>query len=174
MAYLIIQCVLIIRVDTFIGDVMKSITEHLLKYQIELQQLKNAGMEVVGYVRKSKSTKAEKPGDRVRLLQQMVERLKERSHCDKVFVSPFCSSHDILSSRDLPRPVDILQNLKNVSGTMQGRRNRRKEKKSANPLCRCDQDLFAFLTIAERDVCLVALDFAGLTTNNNDLHDFIK
>ncbi|KAI9490114.1 hypothetical protein BDB00DRAFT_918270 [Zychaea mexicana] len=71
--------------------VIIEIKDHLSRYQAEIQDMKNAGIEVLGYVRKSPS-QGKNDNNRVKLLQQMVSRLQERSRVDKVYVSPCCTS----------------------------------------------------------------------------------
>lgn len=72
----------------------------------------------MGYARKSIGK--EDDDTRVRLLQEMVKKLMERSLVNKVFVSPRSSVSEVISTRDMDEPV-ILQQLKNVDGNTQGR-----------------------------------------------------
>ncbi|KAL1926451.1 hypothetical protein VTP01DRAFT_5780 [Rhizomucor pusillus] len=112
--------------------------------------MKQDGFSVIGYCRKSCTN--DDNGTRVRLLQTMVDRLQEKSLVDRVFVSPFSSADEEINSRDTQGNFAMNQ-LENVSGNT--------------------QDLISFLTIT-RKVCLIILDFAGLTTNVEDLKRFIK
>jgi hypothetical protein len=61
--------------------------------------MKEEGYQMVGYVRKS--PRKEAVGDRIRLLQYMISRLKERSRVDKVFMSTCCNSNDPIAERDM-------------------------------------------------------------------------
>ena len=93
-------------------DVTASISQSLTKFRTEMTNIKDADFECIGYVRKSPPRTNEKPENRVRLLQQMINRLQERSMVQKVFVSPNCSSGQALNDRDVPQPKDVLQKLK--------------------------------------------------------------
>ncbi|KAG2218961.1 hypothetical protein INT45_008385 [Circinella minor] len=112
--------------------------------------LKNEGFSIIGYARKSPGKDNE--ANRVRCLRSMCDRLVERSLVDVVFISSCCKAADPLAERDRTKNCDILSTL-NVAGDM--------------------QDLLLF--IAEKPkICLVVLDFAGLTTNILDLNEFLK
>jgi hypothetical protein len=96
-----------------------AITEYLPRYKIFTQNLKSEGFILVGYVRKS-------PGDedietRTRLLQDMVDKLYDRSQVDKVFVSQMSYSDEPIASRDLQNEVDLVKELKGAEGTTQGK-----------------------------------------------------
>lgn len=73
---------------------------------------------IVGYARKSKATRESDEG-RVRLLQMMASRLKERSHVQRTYVIVSCNSKDPMSMRDMPR-LELIDKIDNVDGTMQG------------------------------------------------------
>ncbi|KAG0193421.1 hypothetical protein DFQ28_005425, partial [Apophysomyces sp. BC1034] len=74
-------------------------------------------MEIIGYARKSKAT-TEDDKDRVRLLQLMVKRLKERSHVQRTYIALSCDNEEPLSTRDMPQPTTIHQ-IEGIDGTMQ-------------------------------------------------------
>ncbi|KAG0162487.1 hypothetical protein DFQ28_001193 [Apophysomyces sp. BC1034] len=134
------------------ATIVQSITETLIKHQRQIQAMKDSGIIIVGYARKSKTP--EKDCDRVRLLQEMTLKLQSRSLADRIYVSPRTSSDELLRSRDMPRPQSLLDALNNVNGTT--------------------QDLFELLATTTSKICLVAIDFAGLSTNENDIYELIK
>ncbi|KAL1932396.1 hypothetical protein VTP01DRAFT_9452 [Rhizomucor pusillus] len=93
--------------------------------QKKLERLKNNGIEIDGYVPKSKANKDGNAENRVRLLQRMVQRLQKRSSADRIYVSPICTSSDPLAARDMPMPIEIINSLKDIQGTMQGTKGNR-------------------------------------------------
>ncbi|CEJ02776.1 hypothetical protein RMCBS344292_16771 [Rhizopus microsporus] len=97
----------------------------------------------VGYVRKSVS----KEGDatREKLLTAMITKLKEKLLCRKVFVSPFSSADKRDKSMKSSKFVESLKR----DGTT--------------------QDLLLFLASKTRLVRLVAINYAGLSTNVEDV-----
>ncbi|KAI8984175.1 hypothetical protein BDF20DRAFT_934379 [Mycotypha africana] len=76
----------------------------------------------------------------------MVQCLKERSLCDMVFVSCSCSAAAELASRDMN--VNTAGLLKKLIA------------------------MLSYINSSEIDICLVVIDFAGLSTNVNDNTDF--
>ncbi|CAO3588449.1 unnamed protein product [Absidia cylindrospora] len=88
------------------------------------------------------------------LLNRMVCCLRERSLCDKVFVSSSCYASDSLVSRDVNRKTNVLSTSTSVDGNI--------------------QDMISYISTEEQNLCLVTLDFAGLSTDVNDLHSFIR
>ncbi|ORY97457.1 hypothetical protein BCR43DRAFT_489804 [Syncephalastrum racemosum] len=84
----------------------------------------------------------------------MAGRLLERSLVDKVFVSPVCKSQQPMHLRDYGLQDDQMQILKQYADGS-------------------TQDLLRYLASAKK-VCLVVVDYAGLTTKVEDLHDFIS
>lgn len=78
-------------------------------------------MIIIGYARKSLNNASQE--SRVQCLQTMVNRLRQRSLATKVFVSPASAANDPISSRDTPRQQDILDQLKEIDGTTQGKRH---------------------------------------------------
>ncbi|KAI8079892.1 uncharacterized protein BX664DRAFT_303026 [Halteromyces radiatus] len=135
--------------DELIDDVVKAIKDYIPNYQAHIKNLKEDGFQIIGYCRKSRTN--EDDDTRLRLLQDMINRLKQRSLVDKVFVSPYSSAGENLNARDAQTKFDIHQ-LKNASGTT--------------------QDLISYLA-ATKKVCMVVLDFAGLTTNVKDLKQWL-
>ncbi|KAI8388004.1 uncharacterized protein BYT42DRAFT_543383 [Radiomyces spectabilis] len=119
-----------------------------------LKYLKKAGADLVtvGYARKSPGK--ESCAVRVRCLQLMINKLRTRYRCAKIFVSPSCYAYDRFDERDLKDEPDIINNLKFIKGTM--------------------QDLIVRLNTKQQPIRLVILDYAGLSTNVSDIHHFIK
>ncbi|KAL0089182.1 hypothetical protein F4703DRAFT_1733487, partial [Phycomyces blakesleeanus] len=108
--------------------------------------LKENGHEIVGYIRKSTGEKDDIT--RIRLLNQISVNLRERSLVTKVFASFSCESNQPLLARDLKKNTGVLSGII-ADGDMQG------EKK-------------------EKKICIVVIDFTGLTTNPEDLEQFLK
>ncbi|KAI9489340.1 hypothetical protein BDB00DRAFT_770731, partial [Zychaea mexicana] len=78
--------------------IVEKITKALQHYQRSIRRMKHEEYEIVGYCRKSPDNEAAR--DRLRLMQHMVGRLRERSLVDKVFVSLSCKSNQPISERD--------------------------------------------------------------------------
>jgi hypothetical protein len=148
--------------DDHVDDIVK----YLPRYQDHIKALKEEGHVIVGYCRKS-------PGDdknRTMLLQAMIDRLKERSLTVKCYVSLVSSASKPLSSRDLQDTTSILKDIHCAEGNTQGIYFGMFMRKSIDGDAKIySADLISFLTSTECSVCLVAVDFAGLTTNPNDL-----
>lgn len=82
-------------------ELVRSIAEHLPKYQQFLSKLKDEGYQIVGYAQKSYTS--EKDEDRSRLLTQMVGLLRMTSLADKIFVSPMSHANEPMGKRDLTK-----------------------------------------------------------------------
>lgn len=74
---------------SFQDNVAKSIISYIPEYQSHIRNLKEEGYCIIGYARKSKGKEEEEVS--LRLLQKMVDSLKNRSLVDQVFTS-ICSS----------------------------------------------------------------------------------
>ncbi|KAI7851660.1 hypothetical protein BDC45DRAFT_445094 [Circinella umbellata] len=81
----------------------------------------------------------------------MAMKLKTRFLVDRVYISPCSSANQEIQSRDFESTFDISK-LEGVVGTT--------------------QDMISYIGITSK-VSLVVLDFAGLTTNVNDLKQFL-
>lgn len=68
-----------------------------------------------GYIRKSPTGETE--DTRVRLLNTMASRLKNRCLCSKMFVSPCSLSTAAILERDIPKPLQILSKLDCIGDT---------------------------------------------------------
>ncbi|ORX54058.1 hypothetical protein DM01DRAFT_1287208, partial [Hesseltinella vesiculosa] len=95
------------------------IVNHLPTYHLFIEQLKTNGYEIIGYARKSAGS--EELDTRVRLLQCMIDKLKERSLATKVFVSTSSSASQPLCERDIVKDAKVLEKLIGLSGTTQGK-----------------------------------------------------
>lgn len=121
------------------------------RYQESLKDLKKNGYEIIGYARKPTG---EDVTCRTRLLKSMISNLKERSFAAKIFVSPSSWASTPLESRDLqPDSQAIIDDL-SVDGNT--------------------QDLLTYLKSVSHDVCLVAIDFAGITTRSEDIIKLVE
>jgi len=138
--------------------VVKSITTSIPLYQNHLSSLKKQGCTIVGYARKSTGHNDEE--NRKRLLNSMVQCLKERSLCDTVFVSWSCSAATNIASRDMNVNPDLLTHLIGVKGT--------------TLILIFFLAMISYINSSVTDICLVAIDFAGLSTNVGDLQNFFK
>ncbi|KAG0960160.1 hypothetical protein G6F31_010933 [Rhizopus arrhizus] len=130
--------------------IAKKVLDYLPHYQLFVKNLKEEKYNIIGYARKSRTN--ENDESRVRLLQQMTRRLKERSLVDKVFVSPRANANDLMVERDLTKDEDLLKQL-NVDGDA--------------------QDLLNYIN-QNKKICLIILGYAGLSTNCKDLETFLR
>lgn len=152
-----------------LDHVLNWIKNYMSVYQAELRGYKTNGMSIIGYARKSKGVQKRGTKNRVRLIQKMVARLEERSLVVKIYVSPSCDAKEPLEQRDMPASRALIRKLKDVEGTMQGRKAAVVE---AYLKLTCGiEDILAVLAKDEKYVCLVVLDFAGLSTDPNDVYD---
>ncbi|ORE00709.1 hypothetical protein BCV72DRAFT_107437 [Rhizopus microsporus var. microsporus] len=136
----------------FIDRVCSNIARYLPNYKEHIKKLKGDDFTVIGYARKSPGPENDEV--RIRLLQAMVDRLYERSLVQTVFVSPCCKASDSMEARDSNVNQKILKSISRVQGTT--------------------NDMIEYLKKYDKKVCLVVIDFAGLSTNCRDLHNFIK
>ncbi|KAI7896050.1 uncharacterized protein EV154DRAFT_493345 [Mucor mucedo] len=83
----------------------------------------------------------------------MLEKLKTRSLADRVFVSPNSSANDPFNQRDEKKPVEMMSHLIANGDT---------------------QDMLRYISDKEKKIILVAIDYAGLTTNCEDLKSFLS
>lgn len=104
----------------FLDDIAKKVVDYLPNYQNYIEDLKKEGYIIVGYARKS--TTNEDDDSRVRLLSQMIRRLRERSLVDKVFVSPRTNANDLMVDRDLVKNEELSRQL-NTCGDAQGKKH---------------------------------------------------
>ncbi|KAL0144890.1 hypothetical protein V8B55DRAFT_1407661 [Mucor lusitanicus] len=132
------------------NDIAKKVVDYLPNYQNYIEDLKKEGYIIVGYARKS--TTNEDDDSRVRLLSQMIRRLRERSLVDKVFVSPRTNANDLMVDRDLVKNEELSRQLNT---------------------CGDAQDLLNYVSQNEK-ICLVILGYAGLSTNCKDLEVFLR
>ncbi|KAG1140683.1 hypothetical protein G6F37_012940 [Rhizopus arrhizus] len=130
--------------------IAKKVLDYLPHYQLFVQNLKKERYNIVGYARKSRTN--ENDESRIRLLQQMTRRLKERSLVDKIFVSPRANANELMVERDLIKNEDLLKQL-NVDGDA--------------------QDLLNYIN-KNKKICLIILGYAGLSTNCKDLETFLR
>ncbi|KAI9487111.1 MAG: hypothetical protein EXX96DRAFT_551861 [Benjaminiella poitrasii] len=138
--------------NVYYDDLINSICTYLPRYQESLKTLKKNGYEIIGYARKSPT--GEDVTGRTRLLKSMISNLKERSFATKIFVSPCSWASTPLESRDLqPNSQAIMDDL-DVDGNT--------------------QDLLTYLKSVSHDVCLVAIDFAGITTRSEDIIKLVE
>ncbi|CAO3698272.1 unnamed protein product [Rhizopus stolonifer] len=133
--------------DKYHANVIKNILEYNEKYQAFLRTQKELGVEIVGYVRKSSCDKNEQ--NRIRVIKRMVDNLRSRSIVDKVFVSKTSNANQPFHKRDINADT-----MEETDGTT--------------------TDFIEFLNATKKKVILVVLDYAGLTTNVEDLKEFLS
>ncbi|CAO3698274.1 unnamed protein product [Rhizopus stolonifer] len=133
--------------DKYHANVIKNILEYNEKYQAFLRTQKELGVEIVGYVRKSSCDKNEQ--NRIRVIKRMVDNLRSRSIVDKVFVSKTSNANQPFHKRDINADT-----MEETDGTT--------------------TDFIEFLNATKKKVILVVLDYAGLTTNVEDLKEFLR
>ncbi|ORE02714.1 hypothetical protein BCV72DRAFT_214694, partial [Rhizopus microsporus var. microsporus] len=76
------------------------------KYQTHISSLKSQNYITIEYARKFPGH--ERKLKRTDLLSYMAHCLRERSLCDKTFVSSACLASDSLTSRDINEDTDLL------------------------------------------------------------------
>ncbi|CEG83774.1 hypothetical protein RMATCC62417_17649 [Rhizopus microsporus] len=114
--------------------------------------LKSNVMTTIGYVRKSKS--AESHMTRCRLINKMIKTQRDKNLCTKVYVSPHSNAEDMFYQRDKDVNCLLLEQLKNCDGSI--------------------QDLIHRLERKFSKTRLVVLDYAGLSTNVDDIKSFLR
>ncbi|KAG2225468.1 hypothetical protein INT45_010295 [Circinella minor] len=91
------------------------------------------------------------------LLHLMAQRLRERLHIEKVFISPQSNSKIALTERDMPRPT-IMNKVTGVDGTMQD----------------VLWILLNMFVVNQRFVwSFLNIDYAGLSTDEEDIKEFL-
>ncbi|KAG1176941.1 hypothetical protein G6F70_005205 [Rhizopus microsporus] len=118
---------------------------------MRIENLKKDGYQVTGYLRKSSGK-----GDasmRLRLLDLMVDRLIKDSSMDMVFASYSSSSKQPFTDHDRTDPLRAPKTLGSTQGAIH---------------------LLRLLSTASKPIAIVAIDFAGLTTNINDLIQWLR
>lgn len=104
---------------TFILDNVASNIENILpQHKAQIRSLKEDGLSIVGYCRKSDLAKQD---NLISLLQRMVDNHYQRSLVDKVFVSPCSNASSPFSERDLSDQFEVFNQLKNVHGNTKGK-----------------------------------------------------
>ena len=111
-------CVVTSATKKLLKIVADNIQNYLSNYSKELETIKSNRYSIIGYIIKSRQRAGETEGDRVRVLNLMVQRLKERDLMwKKVFASSKSDSKDTLMKRDIPRPT-IICKVKGVGSTV--------------------------------------------------------
>ncbi|GAA5817681.1 hypothetical protein MFLAVUS_011232 [Mucor flavus] len=145
-----------------LDNIAKSIKEDVPKFQEFVKKLKSENYEIIGYARKSHGK--EDKETRVRLLQAMVDNMLERTLVNKIYISPTSHADEPFSSRDINCDTNMLRELKNVNGNTQG---------NTEELSFYIHILFHTLALLKK-ICLVGVDFAGITTNCADLERLLR
>ncbi|KAL0089121.1 hypothetical protein F4703DRAFT_1791418 [Phycomyces blakesleeanus] len=133
-------------------NLIKNIVTSIPRYQTHINSLKNQECTIIGYARRSFDPSERRK--KKRSLSAMVQDLKERSMCDLVFVSWSCSHADTFASRDVPDRGSLINSMGGVDGDT--------------------QSMISHINASEKDICLVAIDFKGLSTNTDDLQNLFN
>ncbi|CAO3664011.1 unnamed protein product [Rhizopus stolonifer] len=135
--------------DKYFLSVAENVLGILPNHHSKINAMKKDGYKIIGYCRKSVA----EIGNRVSCLQRMINVLYERSLVDKVFVSSRSSAKQQFLKRDLKNEDDLLSALNDVHGNT--------------------VDFLQFLK-ENNKICVVAIDYAGLTTNMTDLKNLLR
>lgn len=106
----------------------------------------------IGYARKS-NTK-DPMAAKIKSVNLQIYKLKKKLLCEEVFVSINTSANDPILSRDHDKFHHLSQHFVGCSGDL--------------------QTMINFITETNRKARLVVIDFAGLSTNVDDLQHFIN
>lgn len=136
--------------EKYHDNVASNIENILPQHKAQIRSLKEDGLSIVGYCRKSDLAKQD---NLISLLQRMVDNHYQRSLVDKVFVSPCSNASSPFSERDLSDQFEVFNQLKNVHGNT--------------------KDMLNYVENND-NICLISLDFAGLSTNMADLKEFVR
>lgn len=101
-----------------LDNVASNIQTILPQHKAQISNLKEDGLSIVGYCRKSN---LDKQDNVINLLQHMVDNHYQRSLVDKVFVSPCSNASSPFSERDLSDQYEVFSQLKNVHGNTKGK-----------------------------------------------------
>ncbi|CAO3677780.1 unnamed protein product [Rhizopus stolonifer] len=99
-------------------NVANHIQNILPQHKAQISNLKEDGLNIVGYCRKSGLNKQ---GNIINLLQRMVDNHYQRSLVDKVFVSPCSNASSSFPERDLSDQSEVFSQLKSVHGNTKGK-----------------------------------------------------
>lgn len=145
---------------------MQNIVQYDNKFQEFIQEQKKNGFKIIGYARKSPGEKDTEK--RARLLRTMIDKLKSRSLIQNVFVSECSSANDPLHKRDAGQV-----GFEGADGSTKGNTQCMLKTCWINMMS-CFLDMLEFLKVSESKVILVTLDYAGLSTNVEDLKEFLR
>ncbi|KAI8063942.1 hypothetical protein BDF21DRAFT_388890 [Thamnidium elegans] len=85
----------------------------------------------------------------------MADRLRERCSVKTVYASPVSNSRDEIASRDLcEKSHGLLKQLSCVSGST--------------------QDMMNHIKTSKQAICLIVIDFAGLSSDCEDIKSFVR
>ncbi|CEI97179.1 hypothetical protein RMCBS344292_11316 [Rhizopus microsporus] len=103
--------------QAFQADVVNEIVKYMPLYQQHIADLKESGYKIISYARKSVTEESDE--QRVKILQNMVSRLRERPLVDAVFVFPCCSASGLISPRDMVSKSQLLKKLEDITDNAQ-------------------------------------------------------
>lgn len=132
----------------FIVSVAENVLNLLPCHQAKINELKKNRFKIIGYYRKSVASSKNSAS----CLQRMINILYKRSLVDKVFVSPQSPAKQQFAKRDLSDD-DVLPQLEDVHGST--------------------KDFLKYLKNNDK-ICVVAIDYAGFTTNMSDLRGLLR
>ncbi|KAG1411345.1 hypothetical protein G6F58_008601 [Rhizopus delemar] len=136
----------------YIQYVIKDITTVLAKLQTHISHHKDEERLIIGYDRKSPSNEPSEA--RTKSLQDMVDSLLNRALVEQLLVSISSLASDEFNNRDKnSRYNNIIKQLDHVEGNT--------------------QDSLNFIS-KQKKIYLVAIDYAGLSINPNDIKELIR
>ncbi|KAG1061808.1 hypothetical protein G6F41_011968 [Rhizopus arrhizus] len=135
--------------DTHYISVAENVLNILPSHHSKINDMKKDGYQIIGYCRKSVA----ETKNRASCLQRMINILYKRSLVNKVFVSPRSSTKQPFLKRDFEDEDDILSKLNDVHGNT--------------------KDFLEFLENNTK-ICVIAIDYAGLTTSITDLKKLLR
>ncbi|KAI9358399.1 hypothetical protein BD770DRAFT_320880 [Pilaira anomala] len=122
-------------------------------YYVSITSLRTDGFEIIGYARKSPG---EQSNDKRKAnFQNMINCLRKRSLAELIYISPQCLAGSPIASKDMP---DVVEEL---------------EKMELNYCTGSTQTLLSKLSANIKKVCLVIVDYAGLSTNPDDIRTLV-
>lgn len=129
---------------------------------------------LLGYVRKS--VKAAQY--RIKNIQNMVDNLYSRSNVDKCYVSYSSDANSDITTRDFRDDVKTLKKIQNIHGNTQSIYNICIFLLSLKVLILIIPlfilDMIDFISATKQKVCIVIIDYAGLSTDPVNIQQFVK
>ncbi|KAG2219380.1 hypothetical protein INT45_006088 [Circinella minor] len=135
----------------------RNISNYQYRYEEYIKGLKMDGFDVIGYARKSPT---EISDDELKeIIKNMISCLQSRSQVTDVYVSPSSRSKSPIAARDMTTDKDYTdKDYTDISGCCIGN----------------TQSLLTYLSSTTKQVCLVIVDYAALSTDPHDILLLVK